>query len=695
MSLVVNTNIASITAQSYTAASRKEMETAMERLSSGLRINSSADDAAGLAIANRLDTQIRGMAKGIQNANDAISMVQTAEGAQKEITEILQRMRELAVQAANSSNNDTDRASLNAEVQQLITEIDSIATNTEFNGQALLDGTFRGNIQMGPSASNQLSFGIDSMRASTLGLGAGSSASGTSIVSGRTSLGAVDAGDIKINGQTFGAITSTMDLRDVSDLINASVDNVTATAFNDVVMEHVGTGISTSGQIVIDIVPVNDSVTALGTTVTATLGATTGMQDVVDEINAQLGSYVTASITSDGKLRLQNDTGASIEVTDTSTNNAATGVGTGTPGDGSAFAGYLKLTSTDGSDVRVEKAFASSNIGTDADLAKLGFREVGQDDSPENKNQILGIALADTTHVAQAWASGDIKINGVDVYDADIATTTFEGKLNAINAKSSETGVIASAYLEKVIDVSSAVGTDGSSDTGYSINGVTIAALDATVTAAEIVTAINTVTSSTGITATQAGDNIKLQGNVTSITLAAGATATSDIWGTGASASSISFAGIKLDSTNDGAIQIDLGTSHDVDAHGFLEANVAAADYDTNDPTTFTGGGNLTGVTVSTEASASSALTAIDSAIQAVSSSAGNLGAIQNRLGHSITNMRETIVNTEAAKSRILDADFAVESAKLAKQQVLQQASTAMLAQANASTQSVLTLLGA
>ena len=112
MALVINTNIASLSAQNHLAANRKEMETAMERLSSGLRVNSAADDAAGHAIATRMDAQIRGMTKAVQNANDGISLAQTAAGAQKEITEMLQRMRELAVQSSNSSNNDTDRATL-------------------------------------------------------------------------------------------------------------------------------------------------------------------------------------------------------------------------------------------------------------------------------------------------------------------------------------------------------------------------------------------------------------------------------------------------------------------------------------------------------------------------------------------------------------------------------------------------------
>ena len=125
-----------------------------------------------------------------------------------------------------------------------------------------------------------------------------------------------------------------------------------------------------------------------------------------------------------------------------------------------------------------------------------------------------------------------------------------------------------------------------------------------------------------------------------------------------------------------------------------LEANVGAADFDSNTPTSVVSGGLVSDLTISTVAGANSAITAIDNALEQVTASAANLGAMENRLDHVIANVSETIVNTEAAKSRIMDADFAVESAKLAKQQVLQQAASAMLAQANAAPQSVLSLLG-
>ena len=142
MAVVINTNIASLNAQRNLNASQTGLAKSMQRLSSGMRINSAKDDAAGLAISDRMTSQIRGLNQAARNANDGISMLQTAEGALGETTNLLQRMRELAVQSANDTNTTSDRASLNSEFGQLKAEIDRIAKNTQFNGKNLLDGTY-------------------------------------------------------------------------------------------------------------------------------------------------------------------------------------------------------------------------------------------------------------------------------------------------------------------------------------------------------------------------------------------------------------------------------------------------------------------------------------------------------------------------------------------------------------------------
>jgi len=171
MSSVINTNIQSLNAQRNLASSQTSLATAMQRLSSGLRINSAKDDAAGLAISDRMTTQIRGLNQAVRNANDGISLSQTAEGALGEITNNLQRIRELAVQSANSTNSASDRAALDLEVQQRLAEIDRVASQTSFNGQKVLDGSFgSASFQVGANVGDTIGIGLaTSMRAAAIG----------------------------------------------------------------------------------------------------------------------------------------------------------------------------------------------------------------------------------------------------------------------------------------------------------------------------------------------------------------------------------------------------------------------------------------------------------------------------------------------------------------------------------------------
>src|ERR1700754_1715157 len=157
MSLSINTNVSSLTAQRNLGASQSSLATSMQRLSSGLRINSAKDDAAGLAIANRMTSQIRGMDQAVRNANDGISLAQTAEGALGEVTNNLQRIRELAVQSSNATNSPSDRTALNSEVNQLVSEIDRVSKQSDFNGTKLLDGSFNSQLfQVGANAGQTI-----------------------------------------------------------------------------------------------------------------------------------------------------------------------------------------------------------------------------------------------------------------------------------------------------------------------------------------------------------------------------------------------------------------------------------------------------------------------------------------------------------------------------------------------------------
>ena len=207
MALVINTNVMSLNAQRNLTTSGSQLATALQRLSSGLRINSAKDDAAGLAITERMTSQIRGLNQAVRNANDGISLAQTAEGALGEIANNLQRIRELAVQASNASNSQSDREALNAEVQQLLAEIDRVANTTQFNNVKILDGSFTGQVfQVGANAGETISVGaiID---ANTAAIGSVDVAKSTINVSSLTDFNtAIAAGGLTIKGFDIGAI---------------------------------------------------------------------------------------------------------------------------------------------------------------------------------------------------------------------------------------------------------------------------------------------------------------------------------------------------------------------------------------------------------------------------------------------------------------------------------------------------------
>jgi flagellin len=201
MAITINTNVQSLNTQRSLSKSQSALAKSMQRLSSGLRINSAKDDAAGLAISDRMTSQIKGMNQAVRNSNDAISFAQTAEGALGEMTNILQRMRELSVQSANATNSSADRTALNSEFGELSSELDRIVDTTKFNGQNLLDGTYAGSgaavFQVGANAGEQISVEIGNMDTSALGVGATSittaSAAGTAITAIDTAINSVDS----------------------------------------------------------------------------------------------------------------------------------------------------------------------------------------------------------------------------------------------------------------------------------------------------------------------------------------------------------------------------------------------------------------------------------------------------------------------------------------------------------------------
>ena len=207
MSIVVNTNIGSLNAQRSLAESSRELSTAMERLSSGKKINSAADDAAGFAIAERMTAQVRGLNMATKNANDGLAMLATIENATNDVTDMLQRVRELAVQAANDTNSGTDRSYLQLEVDSLMAEINRVSSQTVYNNQKVLDGNQSGTLQVGTEDGQTISFNIASIDTSTLGL--------TDFVTGQDTNGA----DVTANISVMSASDAAQALAKISTAI--------------------------------------------------------------------------------------------------------------------------------------------------------------------------------------------------------------------------------------------------------------------------------------------------------------------------------------------------------------------------------------------------------------------------------------------------------------------------------------------
>jgi flagellin len=226
MGLNINTNVASLNAQRNLSQSGRALSRSFERLSSGLRINSARDDAAGLAIASRFTSQVRGLNQAVRNTNDGISLAQTAEGALQETSNILQRIRELSVQAANDTNSDSDRESIQAEVDQLVAEVNRIGTTTDFNGTKILDGSFLGaKFHVGANARETISVSVSDARASSLGRQARVDGNAVGATTG------IAANNIALNGVSIRATVAADDT--VSTSQNAASAIAKAAAIND------------------------------------------------------------------------------------------------------------------------------------------------------------------------------------------------------------------------------------------------------------------------------------------------------------------------------------------------------------------------------------------------------------------------------------------------------------------------------
>lgn len=703
---VINTNVSAAIATNSLMRNEKSMTTSMERLSTGLRINAAKDDAAGMAIASRMTSQITGLNQAMRNANDGISLLQTAEGAISEVTAMLQRMRELAVQSASAIYDDADRTTLDAEVQQLKAEIDSIAANTTFNGKALLSGAFgTQSLQVGYQSGQTLD--VKMANISSTAIGGGEAAAVTAfgdVDTGTTGAGLetandLSAGDLVINGISIrGSVDDDDDLsvyaKSASAIaaaaaINASTDEtgVVATVGETTKIGGAMTAAALTGSVTI-----NGITTASITTTTDAAASRVLIVDAINLISEATG--VTAADTGDsnGGVTLTAADGRNISVALTTITAAASGLVAGTQ------SGTYSLRSTDSSDITISSAKADSA----AALEKAGLR------SGTYSGTLAAVSSGVRTAVTAAPGTtsgilqlGDLTINGSIIAGALAADDTASDATAAgsekgasaialaaaINKSSEDTGVTATANANVVIGNSTFTATTAS----VFINNVDTGAGLTTDTRATVAARINNFTGQTGVSAADNGvgltftaadgRNIAIGGTNTSAGLSSAQVGAQTAVDT--TTARVHYASVTLSSSAAFTIARGSNASTSMTAIGFTAGTYGGE----------TSGSKISDIEITTSALATSALESIDNALESVSAARGELGALENRLGYTVNNLTSMVSNTAASRSRIEDADYAKETTELARTQIIAQAGTAMLAQANQVKQTVLSLL--
>lgn len=388
MAQVINTNIASLNAQRNLNTSQSALSTSLERLSSGLRINSAKDDAAGLAISDRFTTQIRGLDQAARNANDGVSLAQTGEGAIAEITSNLQRIRELAVQSANATNNSSDRAALDLEVQQRLAEIDRVSSQTSFNGTKLLDGTFgTASFQVGANVGETIDLNISSgTRTGQIGQIATATSSVEATVAALTGSGTIQVGansavtvGASVAGTAAGQSLGSAFAK-VEAINSASIGGLTATAVNTIELTAGVTTGTASGDLYSLAVNGEDIFASYDQNADGVLST----QQISDAINAKSSITGVTAALNGADLQLTAADGRDIAIGQTLAGSAGGGLsaGAGTVvGDVTYRAGQIGTVAqaTDGSVVAAAvnggtvTLSANENIVVTGDGALLGF----------------------------------------------------------------------------------------------------------------------------------------------------------------------------------------------------------------------------------------------------------------------------------------------------------------------------------
>ena len=620
MALAIATNNAALQAAASASSVNRDMETSMARLSTGKRINSARDDAAGVAIASRLSSEIRGTDQAIRNAMDGQALIDTAEGGHNEIENVLQRMREVAVQSANDTNDLSDRQNLQAEIKALVTEIDRIASVTTWAGQTMMsDIGSKFTFQVGTATGDKNQIGIDIKAMSKTALGiSGGAASGT-INPISSAVGLFDdanTGMLSLNSQSFATPVSALIENTNVQITPVKTTKLTAAAL----VGTTNTAVSAADGL-------THTVKATAqTNAAASAASTVTIDGIAFSTTAKIAGGGTAGTTGTFNAtapEIHNQLVLQINSSEEMQKRGISAAIHSTPANGIALSFSDVYTNTN----RVDNAASyAAKINNDPTFLAKGILAVAQTDAA-----VLGS-------------------NGTDNNKGYAQSLVFTGSSGSTHSTlaTSASANLAGARFE-------VVGTDAN---GIAMSEMVIGGQSNT---AKTVQAFLTVTKITQIGTTDAKSLVSI--------------------GTEAL--------LNNDGTTNIAADLDAVKSATLTASGTIQFGQLSANTMVNARVELLHGAD----DMSTAAKARHAVTVLDGAIKSVNTQRSNLGAVSNRLSHTVSNLTNISSNLSAAKGGIEDADFALETTALAKNQILQQASTAMLAQANAAKQNVLSLL--
>ena len=656
MAQVINTNSLSLLTQNNLNKSQSSLSSAIERLSSGLRINSAKDDAAGQAIANRFTANVKGLTQASRNANDGISIAQTTEGALSEINNNLQRVRELSVQATNGTNSQSDLDSIQNEITQRLSEIDRVSGQTQFNGVKVLASDSSMKIQVGANDGETITIDLKEITSSTLGL-TGFNVNGKGEVANK----AATADSLTLAGFDKGVPD-----KDGTITFKKDVDNAKATA-SDVMtsvkdkstlhFDGTGNGLgvaATDNKYTYDAASKSYSFSATGVSSTNALNKFAPNAGDSFTANVKIGATTQdVKVSKDGTITSTDGKALFLDAKGnlTQTSNGQTKAAT--------WDNLIANTDTTGLD-----AYGNPTASAVNTTIKVGDTTITSVGGSAEMHKANAYSAAYKTAYDDAYATKynadykttyDAQISGgADPADAEAAATAFA--TGTAKTAGDTAGVGAGTLAKNAMTTPSNATVD-----------VSGAKISATEMAKDISTGDFTVTDGEGA-------------GVYSVT--AGAVKyDSDGAGTAATAKD-AFTDIEGKLTNVAKETV----NYYAHSNGAVTNNSGSKIY-------LNESGKLTTESTTKSTSTSDPLKALDDALAKVDALRSDLGAVQNRFDSTITNLGNTVNNLTSARSRIEDADYATEVSNMSRAQILQQAGTSVLAQANQTTQNVLSLL--